>query len=161
MSAQGMTVRNIKADIANSKSCYQFNTYLRKKKIQVRTDYAVWSTLTSALFGFQWTASQEQRRCIGQAIDWTTEESWFDCRYSKTFCLLQMPTSLLGPNQPRIEQVQGTPCHGAVQPGREDNHLPLSSIEFGNEFNYTSCSPPSPSWRAQGNLCLHQWPAAL
>jgi hypothetical protein len=53
MSAQGMTVRNIKADIANSKSCYQFNTYLRKKRYRYEQTTMYGVLLTSALFGFQ------------------------------------------------------------------------------------------------------------
>ena len=57
-------------------------------------------------------------------------------RCQETFLFSKMSRAVLGPTQPRIQQVSEVEL-----PGREDSHSPLPSSEDKNEWSYISTPP--------------------
>jgi hypothetical protein len=66
--------------------------------------------------------------------DWKTERSGLDSRQGKRiFPLPSVSRLALGPTQPTVQWVPGSFPQGKVQPGRDADHAPPSSVKAKNE----------------------------
>jgi hypothetical protein len=74
-------------------------------------------------------------------IDVTDDRGFESRQWLFIFLLTTSSKPALGPTQPHIHWVPGTLSLGVKQPGREADHLPPSSTEVKNAWNYTSTPP--------------------
>jgi hypothetical protein len=68
-------------------------------------------------------------------------DSEFESRWGKNFHFFMSSLPALGPTQPPIQSVTGTPSPGVKRPGREADHSPPTSAEVKKTLVYTSTPP--------------------